>query len=406
MTELPPDPASGDAPDAWPYTPITGVFLTSWWGALKWSVWVYGGLLIVAAALAALTADPALRFGLAFGGALVVARLGMEAVAYRVWGARRIEITPEALVVERRGGRTETVRWADLREAYYRSREGGDSWLFRHGHERTTLPERGFTVDDWLAIRQGIDAWKASGPLATLPGVETERQRPGPQEAGPVFKAHQPSALFWGIPFFAFGGVVGLASSWEAYGDGSWPEDLMMSVGLPVSCFGFVALAVWRLSRAARRITFGPRAMLVERYIGPPIAVPYADVYDVWGNQMKTYRATINIGDRNQSTFQRLLAERLAGEQLSGDMMVHAASGLESFGLQMGVLFACLVGGAVVGWAFGLGEGNTVALSLGLVVIAAVVFTVQSRRRAKRWIAEAEREAAGGASAPEASGGS
>ena len=380
-------------PDDAPFGPFVGRWETSWASAMRWALSI--GAVALAVLLLITWADDELSFGLWFGAAFALGYVLLEAALYRFRGVAAAEVTPEALVVTAHGGAVSRVAWADLRGVDLRAGQMGDAWILSDDTGRLRVSERGFSTDDWFALGGALRYWAESTPLATAPGVETERQRPdrpGPRSEGEVFRAHHPAALFWGIPFFALCAAVGLLSSWESYGDGSWPDDLMLSVGLPVIGLGFVVLGLWGMTRSARRVTFGRRAMIVERLVGAPVRVPYADVTDAFDRTLRTRRGTFNLGERHAGTFHRLLDRHLAAGQISGEMEVHHLAQM-SRPLALVAVVVVPIGVAwALAWAFGLNEGAGTLLYIGLLIASGTAYVLWAHRRARRWIAEAERE--------------
>ena len=382
-TQTDPDPTAFPSDD-WAEHPVTGTFHTSWRAALTgttaWATVVVVGVMGV---IAWMDGDP-LFFWL--GLILALVWVLFDAAMYGLRGAEWVQITSEALSVTRRGRRPETVRWADLRDAHFRSSWPGERWVLRHGHERTVVPEYGFTSDDWLSIRGGISCLQASGPLRSLPGVESAPSRE--RSEATAFVPRHPAALFWAIPFFLLVGLLPfLFDGLEPYRDGTWTEDLETYVAMPAIGFGFVVLGLWALSRMARRVVFEPQGLRVERFFRAPARIPYADITDAWGQTVRTRHGSFSIGNRNAESFHRLLAERLENSQLSGEMGAYTLAEVSSRWLYV-VMFAPPVLAIALTWWLRLGEGAGVALMAMLYVAFGVPYTLWSRRRARRWLAE------------------
>lgn len=373
-------------PDLFP-EPVTGTFHTSWRAALAMTARIVAGLAVVFGVLGWMSRD-LLMFWimLGMGGVWLI----MDAVLYRIWGVESVEITPEALLVSRPNRRPVRIAWADIRDAHYRSSQGGDAWVFRHGHERTVVPERGFSTDDWWNVRLGINAWKASGPLATLPGVEMG----GSRSHEPIFVPHHPSILFWGIPLFLLVGLLPIfLEGIGSYRNGSWADEPGVFLGIPAFGFGMALLMIWALLRTARRIVFQPHNLRVERFIRGPLDIPYSEITDAWHNVMKTRQGTITLGDRNTDSFERLLAERLTEDQLSGKLGMVALATYSSPLLLLGLVIIPAIISFGISWTFGLSRDAGSGVLVAMYAFAGAIHTLWVRRRARRWLEEAEREA-------------
>ena len=373
-----------DPPADAPFGPFAGRWESSWGTVLRWGLGVGALVFVVMAGLGWLDGDAGLA---AFGAGAAGIYVALEAVLYRLRGVAAVEVTPEALVVTRHGGAVSRVPWAEVESAHFQPRQMGDAWMIRHASSRLRVPERGFASGDWEALGTAVRYWMAGVPLATAPGVETARRRPdrsGPTPEGEVFRAHHPAALFWGIPFFAACAAVGLLSSWDGYRDGSWPDDLMLSVGLPMIGLGFVVMGLWGMTKSAKRVVFGPREMTVERLLGAPVRIPYGDVTDAFERTLRTRRGTFNLGERNTGTFHRLLDAHLADGQLSGEMAVQRLVMASQPLALVAVLVVPLVAAGALGWAYRLNEGAWTLLYIGLLIACGAAYVAWGHRRARR----------------------
>ena len=382
----PEDRASDPEPDF----PPTGTFRSSWRPVLLWVV----GTLLVA---------PMLMFGLlwldgrqadagwlAFVALFAIGSGAYFAVRYRFFGTRRVTVTSDYVEAVPFVGAPLRLERAEA----FSIEIGGDLKLGSRGR-RLTVRDEGFASEDWADLTFALMGWKSDAPLSALPGVLLPDPLPIPiltemdvaSEVGDaVYVAQHNSALFWGFPFFGLMAVVGLLASWEAYQNSTWLEDPMMSIGLPVIGLAFCGLFLWILPQLVRRAAFLQDGIVIERFVGKPVRLPYGAITDAFGERIRTARGRFVLGQRNTGSFHRLLEPRLQAAQLSGDMLDDHIEEVRLLVPSLIVLALCgFVLPLVLIFAFDFNESEaTFSMIVALLVAGAAALVMQHVRSTRR----------------------
>ncbi|MEM1044192.1 MAG: hypothetical protein AAGI91_16405 [Bacteroidota bacterium] len=288
-------------------------------------------------------------------GFMAVAGAVFIAVRYRLLGVRSVEVTPEAVVVERFGRSAIRIGRDELTEAWIDAK-----WRIAGGGQRVTVREYGFADDEWLDLSFALRAWQDAGPVETLPGVLA-----GPAEISEAPEVvvyepkHNPALWWWGPAFYALLATVPLLAmlvSLLVNRDLNWWEHPLLFVS--AFCLlvggGFFTLFLFGLPRIVRRATFLPEHLVVERYVGEPRIVPYGAILDLHRNHLVTEQGRFMFGERNAGAFHRLLDPHLEDGQVSGeaDLRNYLEARNALYGLGAGFVLGFLAASV---WPGGLG---------------------------------------------------
>ena len=339
------------ADDLTPDFPPTGTFRSSWRPALLRSA-AFAGLTFIVL----VTLDTVLVAGLDGRVAWILGTLGGAAAAYfpvRYWrrGTARVAFSPDGLRVTPLSGdetflpraHVVSVRrrglpfWWDPSDLVYyhhddsfRGDEGRGHALYT-ADERVTLFDLGFDTRDWKRISAALRSWTqelarerkrpATPKAPEAAPVPPRAARPGSKPV--VFEPERGFLLPWGLVLFSGLMVGGALSEFGLLGDlppssysrrlPDWVEDsLAYKLGALVFALACVAVSLIALIRTAHRVTLLDRSMVIARYLGPPISVPYADLKGLYGGRLETKRGTFNVGDDNAEVLEHLLRSRLS----------------------------------------------------------------------------------------------
>ena len=334
------------ADDLTPDFPPTGTFRSSWRPALLRSA-AFAGLTFIVL----VTLDTVLFAGLDAPVGWSIGGLGMLAAAYfpvRYWrrGAAHVEFSKSGIHLVSVSGeeaflpkaRLVSVRdrglpfWWDLLSASnsFRGDEHRGRALYTVD-KRVTLFDIGFDPRDWKRISAALRSWTQE--------LAHERKRPATPKASEtaavpsfaartvsksvVFEPERGFLLPWGLVLFSGLMVAGALSEFGMLGDlppssysrrlPAWVEDsLVYKLGALLFALACVAVSLKALIRTAHRVTLLDRSMVIARYLGPPISVPYADLQGLYGGRLETKRGTFNVGDDNAEVLEHLLRSRLS----------------------------------------------------------------------------------------------
>lgn len=204
-----------------------------------------------------------------------------------------------------------------------------------------------------------------------------------------VFDPVYPSAIRWTVPFCLMAIGVGIGSSWGSYADGTWLLDPMMAVMCPLIGLLGCGIVAYAWPKMVKRIHLHEDRMVVERFRGRTMILPYSGIIDVSGERIRTRHGKLVIGQKNSNDFHRMIRPYLKSSQRP-DIPIEEIA--RAYSLLIPMLLAPVLLSVGIAWHYGLNESQMLSVTILLLIPSGFTAWIAARVLGRRDREQFERE--------------